>query len=457
MRILVVDDELSMREYLDVLLLRAGHEVATAATVAEGKAVIDADDVDLVISDMKLGTGSGIDVLRAAKARPQGPEVILITAYGTPAAAVEAMRQGAYDYICKPFDNDELLLLVQKALEKRELLRENRSLRDRRLPGEKGVFSGTSAAMKNVWALVDRVAQSPRATVLLTGESGTGKEVIARAIHLRSGRAAHPFLPVNCAALAEGVLESELFGHVKGAFTGATADRRGILVSAGEGTVLLDEVGELPAATQVKLLRVLQERKVKPVGASVEVGYAARILAATNKNLETEVKAGRFREDLFFRLNVITIELPPLRTQREDIPALARFILTRIAGELGRPGLTLAPETLELLERYSFSGNVRQLENLIERAATLSVGDVLEPDSLPPSVRGEPDSTPPVELNLAPDFSLERYLDELERRHLLAGLRRAGGVKTRAAELLGLSFRSFRYRLAKHGLGERED
>jgi two-component system response regulator PilR (NtrC family) len=457
MRVLVVDDELSMREYLDVLLSRAGHQVTTASSVAEGKARLEGDGIDLVISDMKLGTGSGIDILRAAKGKAQGPEVILITAYGTPAAAVEAMRQGAYDYICKPFDNDELTLLVQKALEKRELLRENRTLRDRRLPGEKGVFSGNSPAMKDVWALVDRVAQSPRATVLITGESGTGKEVIARAVHLRSGRAAHPFLPVNCAALAEGVLESELFGHVKGAFTGAASDRQGILVSAREGTVLLDEVGELSASTQVKLLRVLQERKVKPVGASVEVGFDARILAATNKDLEAEVKAGRFREDLFFRLNVITIEVPPLRARREDIAEMAQFVLYRLAAELGRPGLRFAPETLALLERYSFSGNVRQLENLVERAATLSVGDELEPSSLPPAVRGEPESTPPVELTLEPGFSLERHLDEIERRHLLEGLRKAGGVKTRAAELLGLSFRSFRYRLAKHGLAERDD
>jgi two-component system, NtrC family, response regulator PilR len=457
MRVLVVDDELSMREYLEVLLARAGHEVATAPSVAEGRAALESQSVDLVISDMKLGSGSGIDVLRAARAKPAGPEVILITAYGTPAAAVEAMRQGAYDYICKPFDNDELLLLVQKALEKRELLRENRSLRDRRLPGEKGVFPGASPAMKAVWALVDRVAQSPRATVLITGESGTGKEVIARAIHLSSGRAAHPFVPVNCGALAEGVLESELFGHVRGAFTGATADRQGILVSAKDGTVLLDEVGELSPSTQVKLLRVLQERKVKPVGASTEVGFEARVLAATNKDLEAEVKAGRFREDLLFRLNVIAIEVPPLRQRREDIPELARFILARLAAELGRPRLEFAPETLALLERYSFSGNVRQLENLVERAATLSMGDLLLPESLPPAVRGEPESVPPTELALAPGFSLERYLDEAERRHLIEGLRKAGGVKTRAAELLGLSFRSFRYRLAKHGLGERDD
>ena len=457
MRVLVVDDELSMREYLDVLLARAGYEVRTAGSVQEGLAALQQGGVDLVVSDMKLGAGSGLSLLEAARAKPEGPEVILITAYGTPSSAVEAMRRGAYDYICKPFDNDEFRLLVQKALEKRELLRENRSLRDQVLPGEKGYLTGRSPAMAEVWALVDKVAQAPKSTVLLTGESGTGKEVVARAIHVRSGRAAHPFLPVNCAALAEGVLESELFGHVKGSFTGATADRVGILVGAGEGTVLLDEVADISPSTQVKLLRVLQEHKVKPVGATAEVPFRARILAATNKSLQDEVQAGRFREDLFFRLNVISIELPPLRVRPEDIAELAQYFLARCAADLGRPGLHFAPETVALLERYRFSGNVRQLENLVERAATLADGDLLEPDSLPPAVRGEAESTPPIELPLAPGFSLEKHLDAAERRYLLEALKRAGGVKMRAAELLGLTFRSFRYRLAKHGLGDRDD
>ncbi len=454
MKVLVVDDELSMREYLEVLLLRASHDVRCVGSVKEATALLP-QGFDLVISDMKLGQESGLTVLRNARAVPNGPEVILITAYGTPAAAVEAMRQGAYDYICKPFDNDELMLLVQKALEKREIVGENRRLKESLLLGGRPFYPGESSAMKELWALVDRVATASRSTVMISGESGTGKEVVARAIHLRSVRAAHPFLPINCGAIAEGVLESELFGHIKGSYTGATGDRNGILVAAGAGTVLLDEIGELSLSMQVKLLRVLQERKVKPVGSTAEVPFEARIVTATNRKLAEEVRAGRFREDLFHRLNVIAVEVPPLRDRREDIARLAQFFLARFREELGRPGLYFAPETLALLERYKYPGNVRQLENLVERAATLSTTDLLMPASMPPALRGE--SEPAGEkVQLTEGFSLERHLDANERHYLLEALQRADGVKTRAAELLGLSFRSFRYRLAKHGLGGNE-
>jgi len=454
-RILVVDDELSMRQYLEVLLRRRGHEVVTAAGVAEARARLDEQEVDLVVSDMRLGHESGLQVLKAARDQASPPEVILITAYGTPAAAVEAMREGAYDYICKPFDNEEMTLLVSNALEKRALREENRALRQS-LTGNL-LLVGSSEAMQNVRALIRKVAAS-RSTVLVTGESGTGKELVARAIHLAGPRAAKPFLPVNCAALAEGVLESELFGHVKGAFTGALADRTGLLVAAGEGTVFLDEIGELVPSTQVKLLRVLQERTVKPVGSSAEVPYSARVVAATNKQLDAEVQAGRFREDLFYRLNVITIDLPPLRDRREDIAGLAESFLVRMREELERPALRFSPEALRMLEAYPLPGNVRQLQNIVERAATLAESDQLGPETLPAALRGEaqplPAGAPSVELGEA--FSLERHLDEAERRYLLEALRRAEGVKTRAAALLGLTFRSFRYRLAKHGLGDSE-
>ncbi len=454
-RILVVDDELSIREYLEVLLTRSGHVVELADSVEAGRGLLNSRSYDLAISDFRIGNESGIDVLKAARALSPPPEVIIITAYGTPASAVQAMRQGAYDYISKPFDNDELVLLVDRALEKSRLTEENRQLRATLLPRAE-YYVGTSASMRQVWSLVDKVAPA-RSTVLITGESGTGKEVIARAIHARSARAQSPFVPVNCGALAEGILESELFGHVKGAYTGAQGDRTGILVSAGDGTVLLDEVGELPLGTQVKLLRVLQERRVKPVGSSREVPFEARILAATNRKMDEEVKAGRFREDLFFRLNVINIELPPLRQRREDIRMLATYFLGRVAEELGRPGLHFTDETLTLLEAYSFTGNVRQLQNIVERAATLSDTEELGPDSLPPGVRGTSDTAASSEVKIGQGFSLERHLDELERRFLQESLKRSGGVKMRAAELLGLTFRSLRYRLAKHGLGDRED
>jgi two-component system response regulator PilR (NtrC family) len=453
-KILVVDDEESMRQYLEVLLRRTGYEVVTAPGLAPAREALAGGQVDLVVSDIRLGKDSGLEVLKHARSRESPPEVILITAYGTPAAAVEAMRQGAYDYICKPFDNEELKLLVQKALEKRNLRQENQQLWQS-LSEHSLSMVGKSPVMESIRALVRKVAAS-RSTVLIVGESGTGKELVARAVHLASPRAGRPFLPVNCAALAEGVLESELFGHVKGAFTGANSDRAGLLVSAGEGTVFLDEIGEMLPATQVKLLRVLQERKVKPVGSTVEVPFEARLLAATNKRLDQEVKAGRFREDLFYRLNVITIELPALRERTEDIPELAQFFLQGLAEDLGRPGLRFSAEALTVLRSYPFPGNVRQLQNIVERAATLAESDVLGPETLPAPLRGEQPTAPPGtdSVELADSFSLEKHLDEAERRYLLAALRRANGVKTRAAELLGLTFRSFRYRLAKHGLGE---
>lgn len=456
LRILVVDDELSMREYLELLLTREGYAVTVAKDATEAASQLGRGDFDLVISDMKLGSQSGMDVLKSARASAGPPEVILITAFGTPAAAVTAMREGAYDYICKPFDNDELKLLVQKAGEKRELRRENANLRQTLEPGRTWV--GRSAAMRAAWTMVEKVA-SAKTTVLITGESGTGKELVARAIHLRSSRAGQPFLPVNCAAINEGVLESELFGHMRGSFTGATQDRPGILVAAKEGTVFLDEIGEVPASIQVKLLRVLQEKSVKPVGGSQEIPFRARILAATNRNLEAEVRAGRFREDLLYRLNVITIDLKPLRERPDDIPPLIEQILGKLREELARPELKFSEEALALLLRYPFPGNVRQLQNIIERAATLADGDSMGPESLPPTVSGlqETATLGNGELALPQGFSLERFLDDAERRYLLAALDRTGGVKVRAAETLGLSFRSFRYRLAKHGLGDREE
>ena len=454
-RILVVDDELSMRQYLEVLLRRRGYDVMTAAGFADARARIGEGKLDLVVSDMRLGKESGLQVLREVRERSSETEVILITAFGTPAAAVEAMREGAYDYICKPFDNEEMTLLVQNALEKRALREENRALRESF--GGNLLMVGTSEAMESVRALVRKVANS-KSTVLVTGESGTGKELVARAIHFAGPRAGKPFLPVNCAALAEGVLESELFGHVKGAFTGALTDRTGLLVAAGEGTVFLDEIGELVPATQVKLLRVLQERKVKPVGSAEEVPFDARVVVATNRHLEAEVKEGRFREDLFYRLNVITIDLPPLRARPGDISHLAEAFLSKMREELERPSLHFTSEALRILESYRFPGNVRQLQNMVERAATLAEADQLGPESLPAALRGDSSTAAPdgPEAVLSEAFSLERYLDEAERRYLLEALRKADGVKTRAASSLGLTFRSFRYRLAKHGLSDLE-
>ncbi len=445
--VLIVDDEPSILEFLEVLLVKYGFRVRTAASVETAKRALEDEAPDVVITDFRLARDSGLEVLRAARALKSPPEVIVVTAYGTPASAVEAMRQGAYDYVTKPFDNDELLLLIERAVEKRGLRLENRQLKNSVL--RQTLHWGKSPTMQAVWNIVQKVAPT-RATVLVTGESGTGKEVVARAIHLESPRAAQPFVPVNCGALAEGVLESELFGHVRGSFTGATVDRVGLLVSAKEGTILLDEVGELPLGTQVKLLRVLQERTVKPVGSSREVPFEARILAATNRRLDEEVKAGRFREDLLFRLNVIAIEVPPLRQRREDIAGLARFFLSRVAEELGRPMLQFSDDAIKVLEAYRFPGNVRQMQNIVERAATLSDTDELGVSSL--TALAERTDAPEPDLVIPPGFLLEQYLEHLERRYLTEALRRTAGAKMKAASLLGLSFRSFRYRLAKQGL-----
>ena len=455
-RVLAVDDEPSMRQFLEVLLSRAGYSVRTAGTLSEAVTALDESAPDLVITDMRLGRDSGLALLRSARARGTPPEVIVITAYGTPSAAVEAMRAGAYDYIAKPFDNEELLLLVQKALERRRLEQENRRLKESLSSGPLAMV-GNSPGLDAVRQMIRKVAAS-RSTVLITGESGTGKELVARAIHLESSRAAAPFVAVNCAAIAENLLESELFGHLKGAFTGATSDRKGIMASAEDGTVFLDEVAEVSPALQVKLLRALQERKVRPVGGTSELAFEGRIVAATNRELEAEVRAGRFREDLFYRLNVIAIHLPPLRQRREDIPLLAEHFLRKTSLELERPGLHFSSAALEVLGGYDFPGNVRQLQNIIERAATLSETDELGPESLPTGLSGlrEPEPVAPGP-RIAPGLSLERELDALERRYLEAALKEASGVKTRAAELLGLTFRSFRYRLAKHAIGSEDE
>ncbi len=456
MRALVVDDELSMREFLELLLLRSGLEVHTAGSVEQAREQL-AGGVDLVITDMKLGSQSGLDVLKSARALPRPPEVIVITAYGTPASAVEAMRQGAYDYIAKPFDNEELMLLVQKALEKRGLLEENLRLRDTLVAGSRAVQRTQSEPMRGgLGAGRQGGRRHPLDGADHRRERAPARRWWRGAIHYKSPRAAQPFVPVNCGALSETLLESELFGYVKGAFTGAQQNREGLLASAKEGTVLLDEIGELSLPMQVKLLRVLQEHRVRPVGSTEEKPFGARLLAATNRPLDAAVKEGRFREDLYFRLNVLHVEVPPLREHREDVPDLARFFLQRFAKELSRPLMRLSAEALELLGRYDFPGNVRQLENLIERAATLSEEDEIGPSAFPPAVRGEHETGPLGEVKLDAGFSLERFLDLQERRFLVEALKRAGGVKTKAAELLGLSFRSFRYRLAKHGLGDRD-
>jgi two-component system, NtrC family, response regulator PilR len=453
--VLVVDDERSMREFLEILLAKQGHEVASEASLAGALARIAETEFDLVITDLRLGRDSGIDVLKAAKATWPATEVVIVTAFATTENAVQAMKLGAHDYVLKPFKVDELKLVVEKALEHRSLVAENRVLRHRvgaKLRGE--AIIGESPVIEEVRQLVAKVAPS-RTTVLVLGESGTGKEVVARAIHDLGGRREQPFVAINCGAIPEGLIESELFGHEKGSFTGATEQKPGLFEVAGSGTLFLDEVGDLPPQVQVRLLRALQERKIRRVGGSADIAIGARIVAATNRDLGEEVRAGRFREDLYYRLNVIQLRMPPLRERREDVPLFLAHYLERFSAELGKPPVRLSPEAERLLSAYAYPGNVRELANVVERAVTLCEGDVIEPRVLPPALR---DAEPPVAAEAAtrlPDggLDLQAHLDAIERRILEQALARSGGVKTEAARLLSLTFRSLRYRLAKFGIG----
>ncbi len=458
-RILVADDERGLRDMLSILLRREGHEVALAAGFAEAcEAVRGAPSpFDLVITDLMMPDGSGLDVLTTARNRSQHTEVIVMTAYGAMETAVDAMKRGAYDFVTKPFATSELKALVAKALEKRALYAENERLRaqvDRARP--KGLL-GHSEAMRRVLDLIGRVASS-RGTVLITGESGTGKERVARAIHEQSDRTGKPFLVVNCGAIPEELMESELFGHEKGAFTGASRQHAGIFRDADGGTVLLDEVGELAPQLQVKLLRVVQERKVRGVGATAELPVDVRVVAATNRNVEEDVKAGKFRQDLYYRLNVIRIELPPLRERREDIGELAEHFLRRCAAEHGKVMDGFSADALRALDAYSFPGNVRELENVVERAVALAESSIIGLGDLPREVGGASAQPTPELLHLPEEgCELDQVLGEAERRLILQALEKTGGVRTSAAKLLGVSLRSLRYRLQKLAMATEED
>jgi two-component system response regulator PilR (NtrC family) len=452
-RILVVDDETSMQDFLGILLQRAGHEVVACGTATQAVLALEGDEYDLVISDIRMPEMSGLELLeRVRDLCPETP-IVLITAHGTAESAVEAMKHGAYDYLTKPFSVDEIRLVVDKALEKRSLASENRRLRQPAAsPAPLPIALGSSPQMQAVLELVRQVAPS-RTNVLITGESGTGKELIARATHALSERRDKPFVAVNCGAIPENLLESELFGHVRGSFTGATANKMGLFEVADGGTLFLDEIGEMPLALQVKVLRAIQQRTFKRVGGTSDVRVDVRIVCATNRNLAEEVRAGRFREDLFYRLNVIEIALPPLRERRQDIPQLAQFFVERYAAQLGRELEGLEPDVLAALARHDFPGNVRELENLIERAATLCRGTRIGLDCLPPGFPAPaPGATPPPVALPAQGTDLERLLADYERSLIAEALRRSSGIKKRAAALLGVSFRSLRYRLERLGM-----
>jgi two-component system, NtrC family, response regulator PilR len=458
-RILVVDDEPGLRDMLAILFKREGLDVTLAAGFATARdAVTNAPEpYAVVLTDLLMPDGNGMDLVTLVRQRTARTEVIVMTAHGGIDTAIEAMRRGAYDFVTKPFATTELRALVQKALEKRAIVAENERLRAQLVRERGRELLGHSEAMRRIFDLVQRIANA-RTTVLLTGESGTGKERIARAIHDASERRDEPFLVVNCGAIPETLIEAELFGHEKGAFTGAVASRLGIFREAAGGTVLLDEIGELASSLQVKLLRVLQERKVRGVGAPAEVNVDVRVLAATNRNVEEDVRSGRFRQDLYYRLNVIRIEVPPLREHREDIRPLAEHFLVRCAAEQNKDIRGFSPDTLRSLEAYAFPGNVRELENIVERAVALATGQTIGLGDLPREVSGLVAQPLPSLVGLPEDgCNLDDVVGEVERRLILQALERSGGVRTQAAKLLGVTLRSLRYRLQKHGLGSSED
>ncbi|HEV2802774.1 MAG TPA: sigma-54 dependent transcriptional regulator [Pyrinomonadaceae bacterium] len=450
--ILIVDDEQGMRQLLSLVFGRAGHQVRAAENGRRAVEMLRESAVDLIVSDVRMPDMGGIELLRAARETAPDVAVVMMTAFASVETAREAFKLGADDFIQKPFDVDELKLIVEKALELRQLKQEIQDWRKTQSDrGRLDQIIGRSPRMQAVYQMIETVA-AVQSTILITGESGTGKELVARAVHNLSPRTDKPFVSINCGAFTETLLESELFGYMRGAFTGATANRKGLFEAADRGTIFLDEIGEMSPAMQVKLLRVLQERKVRPVGGHEELSVDARVIAATNRDLAAMVKAGTFREDLFYRVSVIPIELPPLREKREDIPELVRHFTEKYCAQAGR-SLGVSERAMLLLERYSWPGNVRELEHTIERAVALERTDQIQPERLPEQITNYNPARVADALDLPDEgLNLTAHLDQLEKTYLLEALRRTGGNQTRAAELLQLSVRSLRHLLDKHGI-----
>jgi two-component system, NtrC family, response regulator HydG len=464
-RILIVDDEPNMRRILASNLRLDKHEISEAMGVEEARRTLAANDYDAVFTDQKMPDGDGLEVLAAAQETDPTVAVVFLTAVGTIELAVESMRQGAFDFLTKPFQPEVIRATARRACEHTALRRENVLLKDTvvRLEGTSEIY-GESRAMLDVREKIARVAAT-NATVLITGETGTGKELVARAIHRNSPRANKPFVALNCAAFTETLLESELFGHEKGAFTGADRPRQGLFEAAHEGTLFLDEAGEMSPAAQAKLLRVLVDGQVLRVGATKPRTVDVRVLVATHRDLQQRVRDGSFREDLYYRLAVVPIHIPPLRQRREDIPGLCDLLSRQVAAELGLRVRSMAPQTIEHLKTYSFPGNIRELKNLIERAYILSSTDELQPESFPvaqgselqpagaeikPS-NGKPSIAPVLE-KLPPSFDLSAFLDQTEKELIVKTLTTTGGAQAEAARRLGLSRSALAYKLTKYGI-----
>jgi two-component system response regulator PilR (NtrC family) len=458
-RILIVDDERSMREMLGILLRREGHDVVVADNGRRAIECLNQKPFDLVVSDARMPDIDGLEVLRHARTINPSVIAIMITAFGSPDLIKGVEQLGVTDYVEKPFNTEVLKFRIRKELDRRRLQQENVLLkRAMHSTNQFGNIIGNSGSMVRVFEMVETVAPTG-STVLVTGESGTGKELVARAIHVRSARSERPFVAVNCGALSETLLDSELFGHMRGSFTGADSNRKGLIEVADKGTIFLDEIGEMSPMLQVKVLRVLQERKFRRVGGTEEVDADIRIIAATNRDLGKMVADGQFREDLYYRINVIPVRLPALRERADDIPLLAEHFVTKFAAQMKKTVSGISGGALTKLTAYSWPGNVRELENAMERAVALERTPSILPESLPESVQA---AGPPVATSAAggagtsplPEqgFDLEQHVQHLEREYIAEALRRSGGVKVKAAELLGMSFRSFRYYMKKYNL-----
>jgi len=453
-KILIVDDEAGMQRLLSRVLTREGYQATPVGSAREALELISQDSFDLMITDIQMPEMNGLELLREVKEFDPSLTILVMTAYGTVESAVEALRNGAYDYLTKPFETDEIRLAVAKALEHKRLVAENRYLHQEL--DEHYQFSGIvghSPLMADVYEMAASVAVS-NASVLISGESGTGKELVARSIHYNSQRRERPFVVLNCAVFSEGVLESELFGHEKGAFTGAVSQKKGRFELANQGTLFIDEVAEMTPAAQVKLLRVLQEQEFERVGGDRTIRTDVRIVAATNKDLAEQVKQGAFREDLYYRLNVVHIELPPLRDRREDIEPLATYFLEKYVKETGKKISQIAPKALASLIGYDWPGNVRELQNAIERAVVLCRSDVITPRELPRDVSGENE----ICLSLPQQGgNLTDILEDLERQLIIQTLRQQGASQTKAADILGIARTTLRYKMEKYGLLDKQD
>ncbi|MGB7207275.1 MAG: sigma-54 dependent transcriptional regulator [Pyrinomonadaceae bacterium] len=450
--ILIVDDEQSYRQLLSLVFDGDGHTTRTATNGREALKSLEEEPADLIISDVKMPDMDGIEMLRAVRETLPDLGVILMTAFASVETAREAFKLGADDFIQKPFDVEELKLIVRKTLEKQALIDENRAFkRAQRERGSVKNIVGNSGKMHAIFQMIETVAEV-QSTILITGESGTGKELVARAIHDLSDRAEKPFISINCGAFTETLLESELFGYIKGSFTGANTNRKGLFEAAHKGTIFLDEIGEMSPAMQVKLLRVLQERRVRPVGAHEEIVIDARVIAATNRDLKQMSIEGTFREDLFYRISVIPIHLPPLRDRKEDITELVSHFIGKFCDQSGRI-LGISPKAMELLENYMWGGNVRELEHTVERAVALERTDEIQPERLPEHITNYNPERIKAEFELPDDgLNLTAHLENLEKTYVIEALRLTAGNQTKAADLLQMQVRSLRHLLDKHSI-----